>query len=105
MSRVKTVVGVAGALLLAGGLAYATSPKFRMFTWVMAGRSPVCPLAQAMDIDHHLQSLKDAKDRILSASHLVKTENRLELWSTPKGEFWIPSNNRYVLPFNLAEME
>ena len=24
---------------------------------------------------------------------------------TPKGEFWIPVKNQYVLPFNLAEME
>jgi len=45
------------------------------------------------------------KDRILAASHLLKTESGLELWSTPKGNFWIPKGNRYVLPFNLAEME
>jgi FkbM family methyltransferase len=45
------------------------------------------------------------KDRILAASHLVKEENNLELWDTPKGQYWIPKGNRYVLPFNLAEME
>ncbi len=45
------------------------------------------------------------KDRILAGSHLLKEESGLELWNTPKGQFWIPKGNRYVLPFNLAEME
>ncbi len=45
------------------------------------------------------------KDRILAASHFLKEESGLELWQTPKGNFWIPKGNRYVLPFNLAEME
>ena len=44
------------------------------------------------------------KDRILAASHLVKEDSGLELWNTPKGQFWIPKGNHYVLPFNLAEM-
>ena len=45
------------------------------------------------------------KDRILAGSHLLKEESGLELWDTPKGPFWIPKGNRFVLPFNLAEME
>lgn len=35
----------------------------------------------------------------------MREESGLELWSTPKGDYWIPKGNRYVLPFNLAEME
>src|SRR5262245_28269541 len=45
------------------------------------------------------------KDRILGASKLVREDAGLELWDTPKGQFWIPKGNRFVLPFNLAEME
>lgn len=45
------------------------------------------------------------KDRILAGSHLLKEESGLELWNTPKGDYWIPKGNRFVLPFNLAEME
>src|SRR5262245_11779229 len=45
------------------------------------------------------------KDRILGASKLVREDAGLELWDTPKGQFWIPRGNRFVLPFNLAEME
>ena len=48
---------------------------------------------------------KRIKDRMLAGSHLLKEDSGLELWSTPKGDYWIPKGNRYVLPFNLAEME
>jgi FkbM family methyltransferase len=46
-----------------------------------------------------------AKDRILRGSRFVSQDHGLELWDTPKGPVWIPRGNRYVLPFNLAEME
>lgn len=46
------------------------------------------------------------KDRILSESKLMeKDPEGLELWQTPHGRFWIPAGQKYVLPFNLAEME
>ena len=58
-----------------------------------------------MDSQAHLDRLKEIKDRILLASHLAAKREGLELWDTPKGPYWIPQGNRYVLPFNLAEME
>jgi len=96
------------ALLVLGvatGLAFAFSPRFRLFTLVVTGRSPVCPLRLALDSQAHLDQLKEIKDRILVASHLTAEKDGLELWDTPKGPYWIPKGNRYVLPFNLAEME
>ena len=80
-------------------------PRLRVFTVVLAGHSPVCPLKLALDSQGHLERLKEIKDRILSASHLTAERDGLELWDTPKGPYWIPRGNRYVLPFNLAEME
>jgi FkbM family methyltransferase len=62
-------------------------------------------MAKAIRIKSHGRELERAKDRILSASKLVREESGLELWETPKGPFWIPKGNRFVLPFNLAEME
>lgn len=96
------------ALLVLGiatGVAYAYSPRFRLLTLVLTGRSPVCPLRLALDSQAHLDRLKEIKDRILGASHLTAERDGLELWDTPKGPYWIPRGNRYVLPFNLAEME
>ena len=94
-------------LVLAGVVlgAYAAWPRFRYATWVLAGRSPVCPFSGAIRWRDEEQEMRMAKDRILHASRLVSQENGLELWDTPKGKFWIPKGNRYVLPFNLAEME
>jgi len=96
------------ALLVLGiatGLAFAFWPRFRLLTLVLTGRSPVCRLSLALDSQAHLDRLKEIKDRILGASHLAAERDGLELWNTPKGPYWIPKGNRYVLPFNLAEME
>jgi len=92
------------ALILAAA-GWVWYPPFRLFTLVVAGRSPVCPLANALQIKAHGKELERVKDRILTGSRLVREESGLELWETPKGPFWIPKGNRYVLPFNLAEME
>ncbi len=90
------------AVLLA---AYTAWPRFRYATWVLAGRSAVCPFSNAIRWREEEDAVRIAKDRFLHASRLVSQESGLELWDTPKGRFWIPKGNRYVLPFNLAEME
>ena len=85
--------------------AYLTYPPFRLWALVVAGRSPVCPMARAVECKANMDEKIRIKDRMLAGSHLLKEDSGLELWSTPKGQFWIPKGNRYVLPFNLAEME
>jgi FkbM family methyltransferase len=102
MKHRKTALVVA---LLAITLAYNFWPQFRYAAWFALGRSHVCTFRQAMRSTAGPEDLKRVKDRILYASRLVKEEPGLELWNTPRGLFWIPRGNRYVLPFNLAEME
>ncbi len=85
--------------------AYVWYPPARLLGFVAMGRSPVCPVGKALKSRSHLEELGQVKDRIFLASRLVKEDNGLELWETPKGPFWIPKGSRYVLPFNLAEME
>ncbi len=96
---------IAAILLLAGWAAYDDSSRFRLFALVVAGRSPVCPMSLALHARANLDDTLRIKDRILAGCRLRKEEEGLELWDTPKGQFWIPKGNRYVLPFNLAEME
>lgn len=76
-----------------------------MLALVAIGHSPVCPLAHALRSRANLEDTARIKDRIFAASRLLRQEDGLELWDTPKGRFWIPQGNRFVLPFNLAEME
>jgi FkbM family methyltransferase len=94
-------------LVLAGAAAtvYAWRPPARLFALVVTGRSPVCPMANALRSSANMEDQTRIKDSILAASRLIKEESDLELWDTPKGQYWIPKRNRFVLPFNLAEME
>jgi FkbM family methyltransferase len=87
------------------GVSYLASPRFRYIVWAFTGRSVVCPLSRLIRVTDEEKALIIAKDRILHASHLASKDAGLELWDTPKGRYWIPAGNRYVLPFNLAEME
>jgi FkbM family methyltransferase len=98
---VKYLVLTAVALLAA----YFWYPPARLAALVARGRSPVCPLSSALRSRANLDETGVVKDRIYAASHLVKEDSGLELWNTPKGQFWIPRGNRFVLPFNLAEIE
>jgi FkbM family methyltransferase len=91
--------------LIAGVAAFELFPSVRLWALVAAGRSPVCPMSQALRSKANMDEKIRIKDRILAASRLLKEESGLELWDTPKGRYWIPKGNRYVLPFNLAEME
>ena len=104
MKTSRIVVGLA-VLCAIGAAAYLASPPVRLWALVVAGHSPNCPMANAIKSQANVDEKTRIKDRILAASHLVKRESGLELWDTPKGQFWIPQGNRYVLPFNLAEME
>lgn len=89
----------------AAAAAYVWYPPAKLLGIVLMGRSPVCPVRKALNTRAHLEDLGARKDRIFLASKLVREDNGLELWDTPKGQFWVPKGNRYVLPFNLAEME
>jgi FkbM family methyltransferase len=93
-------------LLTLAGVAYAYYAPFRLFTFVIVGRSPVCPLAEAVKADGNLRRQVEYKDQILNASKLIEQDPQgYELWDTPKGRYWIPAGSRYVLPFNLAEQQ
>jgi FkbM family methyltransferase len=93
-------------LLILTGVAYAYFAPFRLFTFVVVGRSPVCTLAEAVKADENLHRQVEYKDQILNASKLVEQDPKgYELWDTPRGRYWIPAGSRYVLPFNLAEQQ
>ncbi len=103
----KAVYGSLAAVPLVLAVAgYAWCPPFKYATWALTGRSPYCPLSQAVRSADNLQAEIRDKDAILRASKLLQTDSAgYELWQTPKGRFWIPAGSRYVLPFNLAEQQ
>jgi FkbM family methyltransferase len=98
-----TILAVFGLVAVATGA--ARFPSARIFALAVARRSPACPFGSAMRARDNIEETARIKDRIFAGSRLVREESGLELWETPKGSFWIPKGNRFVLPFNLAEME
>jgi FkbM family methyltransferase len=93
-------------ILMAAGFAYFNYAPFRLLAWTAAGRSPECPLANAVKANDNLQRQIEYKDEILNASKLVEQDPKgFHLWDTPKGRFWVPEGSDYVLPFNLAEQQ
>src|SRR5450759_3453749 len=100
--KISRIVLAFALLLLAALASWEFYAPFRLFALVVAGRSPVCPLSGAVKASANAEDTIRIKDRILAGSRLLKEESGLELWDTPKGQFWIPKGNRYVLPFNLS---
>lgn len=93
-------------LVVVGAFAFEKYAPVRLFSYVIAGRSPECPLGAAMESDHNLERQVAYKDQILNASKLLQQDPQgFELWDTPKGRYWVPAGSRYVLPFNLAEQK
>jgi len=81
-------------------------PPVRLLGMKLVGRSPVCPFRNALAADQNLQSQIRHSNAILQASKVVEKDPAgYHLVETPRGRWWIPEGNDYVLPFNLAEQE
>jgi FkbM family methyltransferase len=92
-------------VVLVAALGWFYAPA-RLFALAVAGRSPACPIANAIKSDENLQLQIRYNREILQASKLIETDPiGYENWDTPSGRFWVPKGSRYVLPFNLAEQK
>jgi len=79
-------------------------PPARLFALAVAGRSPECPIANALKAAENLRLQIRYNDEIIKASKLLETDPAgYQLWETPAGRFWNPTGSRWVLPYNLAE--
>jgi FkbM family methyltransferase len=104
--RIDAKTAALGILLIAGGLAWRHWERIELAWIAVRGNSPHCPFSHAIQAAAHRVELGATKDRILKASRLLQEDPAgLELWDTPRGRFWIPKGDRYILPFNLAEQE
>jgi FkbM family methyltransferase len=101
LSRIVKVV----LALLILAIAAMLYPPLRLSALVLIGRSPSCPMSQAVKSEDNLRRQIEIKDRILAGSKMMGRDDKYEHWQTPKGRYWIPAGSRYVLPFNLAEQE
>lgn len=78
---------------------------------VLLGQSPHCTLTQAWSAPDAHQALEQAKDAFIASLVLGGREDGFERWDLTEGAglppraFWMPSGNRWILPFNLAEQK
>ena len=104
---VKTSRGVAVlvALLALAVAAYISYAPARLFALAITGHSPVCPLSHALKSKFEYSRKRPDYGTDHRRQPSGQRGKRPACWNTPKGQYWIPKGNRYVLPFNLAEME
>jgi FkbM family methyltransferase len=98
---------VIAALLIAGAGALGwLYPPARLFAINVVGRSPGCPLRNALRSDWNLKEQIRRHNALVAASRVVEKDPAgYHLMQTPHGRWWIPAGNDFVLPFNLAEEE
>jgi FkbM family methyltransferase len=66
----------------------------------------VCPWRDALAADRNEKLQEQYANGFLSASKVIEKDPAgYHLVDTPRGRWWIPEGNDYVLPFNLAEQE
>jgi len=81
-------------------------PPARLFAFAIVGRSPECPVANAVKADENLRLQILYNDQMIKGSKLLETDpGGYQLWDTPLGRYWIPAGSRWVLPYNLAEQK
>ena len=106
MSRApKVLLGAGGLLAIAATAGYFYAPA-RLLAISAIGRSPICPLSNALKAGDNEVEQERIKSDIYARSRLREKErDSYELWETPMGAYWIPDGSRYVLPWNLAEQK
>ncbi len=102
-TRIFVPLVLLAAVATAAGHFY---PPVRLFALKAVGRSPVCPMPNALKAAENLKAQIRYKDEILGASKLIEKDPAgYHLWDTPMGRWWIPEGDDWVLPFNLAEQK
>src|SRR5262245_37415827 len=88
-------------------IAFFLLPPVRAFVLVAVGRSVGCPLAKAIHTRSSMDEQAARKHRIFSASRIIGEDatTGIDLWETPKGNFWMPKNQNELLASLLAEQE
>jgi FkbM family methyltransferase len=105
----KRALATAGVLtLIIGAIAYSFRRPLGYFALYHLGRSPACTWEDFKRSRDHKpsQTQKRIEAHLATSSHKVREDPEgYELWDTPKGDFWIPSENGRMLLWLLATAE
>ena len=100
----KAKVVVPAVAIVAAGAAGWVWPPARLFGLKAVGRAAYCPMRNALEADRNLQLQIRYNDEIARASKLIEKDPAgYHRFDTPRGKWWVPEGDDFVLPFNLAE--
>ena len=105
MSRLLKAVLFIAVLAVAVVVVGQYYAPLRLLAIKAAGRSPRCPLANAMNAEENARLQIKYKDEIVAGSKLAGQDGSFRLWRTPMGDWWIPEGDVWMLPYNLAEQK
>ena len=95
-------------LLVVDGRLLYISPSPRLLALFVTGQSQ-CPFSRTIDSMKSVQRIQDTETKMNQQSHLLKQDGQLQLWDTPRGQFWLAGHspdlesNKYALV--LAEQD
>lgn len=106
MKTVRFVIVAAAIAVLGIAAGVRLNPSsLILFSPGVTNRSPYCSVWKA-SLDGSIKLRQQARtEQIFQASRLIRSESALSLWSTPSGEFWIPSGDGRILSLLLAQEE
>jgi FkbM family methyltransferase len=69
------------------------------------GRNPICGSFESLRGTQQHMRVSNGEDDLVAHSHLIRSEENLNLWGTPRGDWWVPKgSDEHVLGF-LAQQQ
>src|SRR5437588_10416559 len=78
---------------------------FLVLSHYFGGRAGNCTLAESFEGEALSRLQVENADGIRSSSKVIRRDDRFSLWSTPAGEYWMPTASGDALIYDLAEQK
>lgn len=112
MRKAVLIACLSAGLLAAAGAVYTNRSriplyaKLSMWARYAAGQARGCTASSAWELPDTANRQLTLTDRIRADSRRIKTLDGLELWSTPRGDFWVPAGTQPItLPYLLSMVD
>jgi FkbM family methyltransferase len=91
-------------IALAAGVA-RSHHAFLVLSHYLGSRVGNCTLAESFEGEALSRLQSDNVGAIRASSRVIRKDDRFSLWSTPSGEFWMPTASGDALVYDLAEQK
>jgi FkbM family methyltransferase len=91
-------------IALAAGVA-RSHHTFLVLSHYFGGRTGNCTLAESFEGEALSRLQSQNVDAIRASSRVIRKDDRYSLWSTPYGEFWMPTASSDALIYDLGEQK